>query len=99
MVIGGHPHVLQPIEIYHDVPIVYSVGNFLFGGNQQPENRTIIFQASFEVKPGKTSVSYTIIPCYVYTGNTNNWQPDRIVNETKKNKVLDFMNGRRELPY
>ena len=99
LVVGGHPHVLQPMEIYHDVPIVYSVGNFVFGGNRMPENRTVIFQASFEVKAGKIRVLSDIIPCYVYTGKTNNWQPDRIVNKTEKIRVLDFMKGRRKLPY
>jgi poly-gamma-glutamate capsule biosynthesis protein CapA/YwtB (metallophosphatase superfamily) len=28
--LGHHPHVLQPIEIYKDKPILYSLGNFLF---------------------------------------------------------------------
>ena len=32
MVIGGHPHVIQPTEIYKDKPIVYSMGNFIFDG-------------------------------------------------------------------
>lgn len=30
-VIGHHPHVLQEIEIYEGKPILYSVGNFIFG--------------------------------------------------------------------
>jgi len=30
LVIGHHPHVLQDVEIYHGVPIVYSLGNFVF---------------------------------------------------------------------
>ncbi len=99
MVIGSHPHVLQPIEFYNDVPIVYSLGNFVYGGNRQPENRTIILKASFEVGTDELKVSTDIIPCYVYTGNTNNWQPDIIEDENDKSKVLDFMTGTRELPY
>ena len=31
LVIGSHPHVLQGIEYYKDKPIVYSLGNFVFG--------------------------------------------------------------------
>ena len=31
LVIGSHPHVLQGIEYIDGVPIVYSLGNFLFG--------------------------------------------------------------------
>jgi poly-gamma-glutamate synthesis protein (capsule biosynthesis protein) len=29
MVLGHHPHVLQPIEIYKGKPIVYSLGNYI----------------------------------------------------------------------
>lgn len=31
LVIGSHPHVLQGIEYYHGKPILYSLGNFIFG--------------------------------------------------------------------
>ena len=30
-VIGHHPHIVQPFEIYRGCPIFYSVGNFAFG--------------------------------------------------------------------
>lgn len=30
LVLGAHPHVLQGIELYRNVPIVYSLGNFVF---------------------------------------------------------------------
>ncbi len=30
LVVGHHPHVPQGVEIYHDRPIVYSLGNFAF---------------------------------------------------------------------
>lgn len=30
LIIGAHPHVVQPIEIYKDKVIFYSLGNFLF---------------------------------------------------------------------
>lgn len=33
VVIGSHPHVLQGIEFYRDKPIVYSLGNFVFGSS------------------------------------------------------------------
>ena len=29
-VLGSHPHVIQPIEVYNNKPIFYSLGNFLF---------------------------------------------------------------------
>ncbi|MBC8249817.1 MAG: CapA family protein, partial [Anaerolineales bacterium] len=30
LIIGHHPHVLQDVELYRGVPIVYSLGNFVF---------------------------------------------------------------------
>lgn len=39
MVIGHHPHVIQPVEIYRGRAIFYSVGNFAFGsGNSRSES-------------------------------------------------------------
>lgn len=32
-VIGSHPHVLQPLEYYNEKPIMYSLGNFVFGSS------------------------------------------------------------------
>lgn len=37
MVIGHHPHVVQPMERYRGRPIVYSLGNFVF--HQSPQCR------------------------------------------------------------
>ncbi len=31
LVVGSGPHIAQPIEFFHGVPIVYSLGNFVFG--------------------------------------------------------------------
>lgn len=33
LVVGAHPHVLQGIEYYKGKPIVYSLGNFVFGSS------------------------------------------------------------------
>lgn len=33
LVVGSHPHVLQGIEYYQGKPIVYSLGNFVFGSS------------------------------------------------------------------
>jgi len=30
LIIGHHPHVIQPLEIYNNKPIFYSLGNFVF---------------------------------------------------------------------
>lgn len=33
MVVGAHPHVVQPLEIYQGKPIMYSLGNTMFDQN------------------------------------------------------------------
>lgn len=38
-VLGSHPHVLQGMELYKGAPIIYSLGNFVFGGNWNPKNK------------------------------------------------------------
>ncbi|MEJ5361077.1 MAG: CapA family protein [Spirochaetota bacterium] len=40
-VIGHHPHVYQGIEIYKNKPVVYSLGNFLFGSMHEGINDNI----------------------------------------------------------
>lgn len=102
LVIGNHPHVLQPREIYKDTDIVYSLGNFLFGGNKKPGKNTIIYQMKLTINAKtlklKTQKS-KIIPCYVYDGEWNNYQPYLIKDKAEKKQVLDFMNGKANSPY
>lgn len=99
LIMGDHPHVLQPMEEYNGVTIIYSLGNFIFGGNRQPENRTIIYRHTLTITKDKLDLQTgEIIPCYVYTGNINNWQPAVIEDKETKNKVIDFMNGKINSP-
>ncbi len=101
LVIGGHPHVLQPREIYNGVEIIYSLGNFCYGGALTPENRTIIYQYTLTVNPKNLLIenqASNIIPCYVYTGSINNYQPAVIENEAHKQQVLDFMDSKVDSP-
>lgn len=79
IVIGHHPHVFGGIEEYKGKYIVYSLGNFCFGGNGNPsDKRCLIFQQTFNVD-GNGNVSnggINIIPAAV-TGvsGKNNFQP------------------------
>lgn len=100
LIMGDHPHVLQPMEEYNGATIIYSLGNFIFGGNRHPENRTVIYQHTLTITDDILEKQQgNIIPCYVYTGETNNWQPDIIKDKNEKQKVLDFMLGKTDLPY
>lgn len=100
LVIGNHPHVLQPTEVYNGVNIIYSLGNFCYGGSSKPENRTVIYTMRLTIDDGMVkSEEVKLIPCYVYTGSTNNWQPAIIEDENDKQLVIDFLEGRREAPF
>lgn len=100
LVIGNHPHVLQPKEVYNGVDIIYSMGNFCYGGSKKPENRTILYQITLTITPNGELISKTseIIPCYVYTDTTNNYCPGVIENEDEKQRVLDFMDWKVDSP-
>lgn len=39
-VVGGHPHVVQDVEVYQGKPIVYSLGNFVFDSFSDPDTTT-----------------------------------------------------------
>lgn len=92
LIIGSHPHVLQPVELYKNKLIVYSLGNFCFGGNTHPPKNTAVYQAVFTVSDGDIiSREDRFIPCTVYTGSQNNYQPAIITDEVKKQEILDFL--------
>ena len=79
LVCGHHPHVLQGIENYKGKNIVYSLGNFCFGGNSAPSDMdTMIFQQTFTVSGGRVEEDNVtnIIPCSISSADGyNNYQP------------------------
>nr|WP_294525472.1 CapA family protein [uncultured Blautia sp.] len=79
LVCGHHPHVLQGIETYKGKNIVYSLGNFCFGGNSSPSDMdTMIFQQSFTFDNGTLQDDNVtnIIPCSISSAQGyNNYQP------------------------
>ena len=40
LIIGAHPHVVQSVEIIDGVPVVYSLGNFLFDQDFSQDTKT-----------------------------------------------------------
>lgn len=79
LVLGHHPHVIQGIENYKGKKIIYSFGNFCFGGNKNPKDKdTFIYQQTFKFEDGKLvdSKSYNIIPASISSVSyRNNYQP------------------------
>ena len=99
LVLGHHPHVLQGIEQYKGKNIVYSLGNFCFGGNMYPSDMdTMIFQQTFTLKGGKLQEDNVtnIIPCSVSSAEDyNNYQPTPAAGE-KETEILNKITQRSQ---
>ena len=100
LVCGHHPHVLQGIETYKGKNIVYSLGNFCFGGNSNPSDKdTMIFQQTFTVtKEGVKDDNVTnVIPCSLSSEkNCNNYQPTPATG-SEAERIMKKIKDRSEL--
>lgn len=93
MVIGHHPHVLQPIEVYKGKYILYSLGNFVF---DQPwpdtkESALLHMQISLssvdmDAKKGWKVDKYSpqITPLTI-----QNFQPKKVETYVEKKRILE----------
>lgn len=94
-VIGTHPHVLQSMSTYKGKLIAYSLGNFAFGGNNNPtDKRTMVVQTKFDVRNSKVAGSaFRIIPMRLSSDpSTNNYQPTPYTG-AERTEVVGFMNS------
>lgn len=103
VVFGSHPHVLQKIEKYKDSVILYSMGNFSFGGNTSPRDRdTAIVQVVLTEGEGTDLVAsdVQIIPCCLSsTDGVNDYCPKPYAKGTAEyDRVLSKLNGTFEGP-
>jgi len=80
LVVGHHPKVLQGAEIYQGRPIVYSLGNFIFGdtSNTESDYETAVLKVS--LKPGKMKIEF--LPVVV-----SQYQP-QVVRGEKEKEIL-----------
>ena len=80
LVIGHHPHVLQGMTVYKNRNVVYSLGNFSFGGNrriQKEHYHSMAVQVEMTFEEGKyVGQQLTVLPA-INTGSleSNNYQP------------------------
>ncbi len=82
-IMGHHPHVLQGIEFYKDRPIVYSLGNFIFGSKNERTSQTMIFNMEIN-KDGIINTS--IIPGMIKSGKP-------VISEGEdKEKIINLIN-------
>ena len=59
LVIGAHPHVVEPVEVYKGKAIFYSLGNFMF---DQDFSWATTHGLAVQVEWGETTTSFTLVP-------------------------------------
>lgn len=95
LVVGHHPHVLQGIEKYNGKYIVYSLGNFCFGGNTNPSDTdTMIFRQTFTITEAgvQEDDQIEIIPCSVSgASGYNDYQPTPVTG-TEADRIMGRIN-------
>jgi hypothetical protein len=86
-VVGHHPHIVQPFEIYRGCPIFYSVGNFAFGsGNSHAEG--LLVGLRFE----DTKTVVNVYPLYVKNRDPRvNYQPKILAGKAAERVLTEMM--------
>ena len=99
LILGHHPHVIQGIEEYNGKFIVYSLGNFMFGGNRNPSDKdTFVFQQTFHLKNGVLTgkKEINVVPFSISSiSERNNYQPTLLVGaeaDRVMQKIIDVSN-------
>lgn len=98
IVVGHHPHVLQPIEVYNDSLILYSLGNFVFDqGWSKTKDSALVNYKLHENGTGE----FSIAPMRINEGtpniSSNSYHTKRIFNTLTKKLQSDkyyFEDGR-----
>lgn len=95
LVIGNHPHVLQAIEFYKGRFICYSLGNFCYGGNKNPDDKDSgIFQQTFTLVDGVLveDAQARFIPCTLSGVDwRNDYRPTPATGE-RYTQIIEKMN-------
>lgn len=82
IIVGHHPHVIQPVEEYKEKLIFYSLGNFLFDMIWSTNVRTGMAVKIFYDKANR-KLDYQIIPIYL----RNDYAPF-LYDRAKFNKIM-----------
>lgn len=63
IIIGHHPHILQPVGQIKGKTVAYSLGNFVFDNHKPSRARTEILIVNYDTISGQQSIE--LIPCYI----------------------------------
>ena len=89
LIMGSHPHVVQPIEIYQGKVIFYSLGNFVFDQYFSEDVKSIL---GVGVLLEDDKISFSLIPLYMQ----NNGQLEMMDGE-RKQKFLQNLTERSKI--
>lgn len=96
LVIGNHPHVLQAINMYQGKFICYSLGNFCYGGNKNPQDKDSgIFRQTFSFLDGQLLpvVDAQFIPCSLSSSSTTNTYRPTLSTGSEALRIIEKVNG------
>lgn len=102
IIFGGHPHVLQGIELYKGKYIIYSMGDFAFGADPFLNSiNTCMFRAVFAKENNRVvTKGLRIVPCYENSDgstNRNNFQPLPLFGQNAEKVVKEIKNISKEI--
>ena len=79
LVIGHHPHVVQGIDFIDGMPVIYSLGNLVFGGTLKLQTYDgLLLQAYFPLTGEKKQPTLKLIPILTSSqaeNRINDYQP------------------------
>lgn len=71
LIIGSHPHVIQPVDYVGDTLVIYSLGNFLSGQRPMGIDKTIGLMVGMDIVVNKDKVTFeNIDKSLLYTYST-----------------------------
>lgn len=89
VIIGAHPHVLEPIEIYKDKAIFYSLGNFVFDQYFSEETETgLAVGMNLQKVNAAVRLEYKLIPLDI-----NKQSQVSVANPEKTQRTLNFLSS------
>ena len=84
LVIGAHPHVVQPVEIYKGKAIFYSLGNFVFDQNF---SFATMHGLLVDIEWGTDSTHFKLVPVAIAKGQVS------VAVDAARGRVLDTVVG------
>lgn len=92
LIVGDHPHCLQPLAYVGDVPVIYSLGNFWFNSRQVD---TCLLEVEFPAggQPVRQKPVVRIVPAIQKDCYTSQ------LHDADEKRVIDYLNGISDSAY